>query len=194
MSLFSYPYAIVVPEKLTDGTISNMAAEFTGNRFPAAVWRNKSTGATLLRSSAILSLSVKSSKMAFSHPNFLSEGDKADAKPKEQDRKGLTKISEIESLIRGILESVWRIRCRGDTFNSLSTGFESAVQESRMSDTEDGGLLDETAGGTGTRFFIFRALYYENEVSFRKHHKEGKVQYMYKVKALRDNLYTVVVV
>ena len=119
----SYPCTIVIPEKLSDQTVSNVAAEFTDNRFPVATWRNHRNGATLLRSASFHAVWKRLSK----HPSALPaiHAGKMPLPPDQQEKMQLEmRNAEVESLMKSIVEVTpcYHKRMASCSVSSLSDG------------------------------------------------------------------------
>lgn len=114
----------MIPEKLSDQTVINVAEEFTDNRFPVATWRNHRNGATLLRSASFHTVWKRLSK----HPSALLpalHGGKVPFPPDQQDKRQLEmRNAQVESLMKSIVEVTPSFckRVASPSVSSLSDG------------------------------------------------------------------------
>lgn len=149
-SACSYPCTIVIPEKLSDQTITNVAAEFTENRFPVATWRNHRNGATLLRSASFHTVWKRLAK----HPSAVLaiHGGKLPLPPEQQEKRQLEmRNAEVESLMKSIVEVTpyYHKRMTSHSVSSLSDGVVptgSALQRYWEEENSDCSQEDLTAG------------------------------------------------
>jgi len=94
----------VIPEKLSDQTVINVAAEFTDNRFPVATWRNNRTGATLLRSGSFHAVWKRLAKHHLSAAHA-THASKLPLPPEQQEKRQLEmRNAEVEIVMKSIVE------------------------------------------------------------------------------------------
>ena len=65
-SLCSYPAAVVVPDKVTDESLTKLASQFQHNRFPVVTWKHPRKQAVLLRSSSFVPSSISKKSVSAS--------------------------------------------------------------------------------------------------------------------------------
>lgn len=108
----------MIPEKLSDQTVINVAAEFTDNRFPVATWRNNRNGATLLRSGSFHAVWKRLAKHHLSASKF-------PLPPEQQEKRQLEmRNAEVESLMKSIVQVTpsYYKRIPSHSVSSLSDG------------------------------------------------------------------------